>query len=141
MADAVFDKAREGFANGDIDWTAATIKAALIRGYTLSQSHEFVSDVTGAGGTLVASQTLTGKTATGGLCDAADPTFPAVAAGAPITAILIYQASAVAGGADVAASAQRVIARLDGYANLPVTPNGGDIAIAFDDGANRIFKL
>ena len=55
----------------------------------------------------------------------------------------MFQASAVTGGADVAASAQRVIALIDSSTGvaLPVTPNGGDITVAWDSGANRVFKL
>lgn len=143
MANALFDKGRQAFLEGDIDWTTAVIKAALVRGYTPNlATHTFVSDVTGAGGTLVAtSGALASKTATDGVADAADVTFSAVAAGAAIPYVLIFQSSAVGGGGDVAATAQRVIALIDTGTNLPVTPNGGDITVAWDNGANRIFKL
>src|SRR4051794_9918831 len=126
MANALFDPGREGFLAGEIDWDTATIKVSLMRSYTFSASHKFVSDVT-ATGTLVATQTLGTKTVTNGVADAADVTFTAVASGAAIPALLIYQSSAVGGGADVAATAQRVIAYIDAYTNLPITPNGGDI--------------
>ena len=43
--------------------------------------------------------------------------------------------------ADVAASAQRLIAYIDTGTNLPITPNGGDVTVAWDSGANRIFTL
>jgi len=136
------DPGREGFLDGSIDWDTAVIKAALVRGYTFSAAHKFVSDVTTAGGTLVAtSAALASKTVTGGVADAADVTFTAVASGAAITGILIFQSSAVTGGADVAATAQRVIAWIDTATNLPVTPNGTDITIAWDNTTNKIFKL
>jgi hypothetical protein len=218
MANALFDPGREGFLLGEIDWDTAVIKAALVRGYSYSAAHKFVSDITTAGGTLVAtSAALSSKTGTAGVADAADVTFTAVTAGAAITSIILFQASAVTGGADVAATAQRVIAFIDarfqvdiavtaaGAATsivpedlpadiasgavmslisgtgpatvttsapstagsrsisctalasgitagavyeytrsgslLPITPNGGDISVVFDNGANRIFKL
>lgn len=142
MADALFDPGREGFLAGEIDWDTATIKVALVRGYTFSAAHKFVSEVTGAGGTLVAtSAALASKTVTSGVADAADVSFTAVAAGAAITSIIIFQSSAVTGGADVAATSQRLIAYLDSVTGLPVTPNGGDINLTWDSGANRIFKL
>ena len=142
MANALFDPGREGFLAGEIDWDTAVIKAALVRGYTFSAAHKFVSDVTGAGGTLVAtSAALASKTVASGVADAADVTFTTVGAGAAITGILVFQSSAVTGGADVAAGAQRVIAWVDTATGLPVTPNGGDITIQWDAGANRIFKL
>src|SRR4051812_16602597 len=142
MANALFDPGREGFLDGSIDWDTATIKVALVRGYTFSAAHRFVSDVTGAGGTLVAtSAALASKTVTAGVADAADVTFTAVPTGAAIPALVVFQSSAVTGGADVAATAQRVIAYIDTATGLPVTPNGGDITVAWDNAANRIFKL
>src|ERR1041384_3087031 len=141
MANALFDPGREGFLAGEIDWDTAVIKMALVRGYTFSAAHKFVSDVTGAGGTLVVTSGAFGsKTVTSGVADAADVTYTAVASGAAIPALIIFQSSAVTGGADVAASAQRLIAYIDAYTGLPVTPNGGDITVTFDNGANKIFK-
>jgi hypothetical protein len=116
----------------------------LVRGYTFSASHKFVSDLTTAGATIVStSAALTSKTATSGVFNAANltPTFAAVAAGAACPAMIIIQSSAVTGGADVAATSQRVIAYIDTATGLPVTPNGGDINSSWDTGANKIYKL
>lgn len=145
MANALYDLGREGFLAGEIDANTAVLKTSLVRGYTPNlATHKFVSDVTTAGGTLVAtSAAMSSITVTGGIFDAADITFTAVASGAAIPYLLIYQSSAVTGGADVASSAQRVIALIDtstGVA-LPVTPNGGDITVQWDNGTNKIFKL
>lgn len=142
MASTLFDPGREGFLDGTIDFDTAVIKASLVRSYTFSGAHKFVSDLTGAGGALVAtSAALASKTVTNGVADAADVTYTAVGSGAAITGIVVYQASAVTGGADVAATAQRLIAWIDTATGLPVTPNGGDISIAWDNGSNKIFKL
>lgn len=144
MASSLFDPGREGFLSGEIVWKPAgsTIKAALVRGYTFNATHKWVSDLTGAGGTLVAtSAALTSLTNTNGVADAADISFTSVAAGAAIPALVIFQASAVGGGADVAATSQRVIAWIDTATGLPLTPNGQNVNVTFDNGANRIFKL
>lgn len=144
MASALWNPGREGFLSGEIVWKSggATIKAALVRGYTFVSSHKFVSDVTAAGGTLVAtSGALTGLTNTDGVADAADVTFTSVAAGAAIPAVVLFQASAVAGGADVDPTLQRLIAYVDTATGLPVTPNGQNINVTWDNGSNRIFKL
>lgn len=143
MANALFDPGREGVADDTISLSVGVIKAALVRGYTFSASHKFVSDLTGAGGTLVGTPaTLASKTYTNGVFDAADVTFTAVASGAAITGILIFQASAVTGGSDVAATAQRLIGWIDTGTNLPITPNGGDLSVAWDNTAGtKIFKL
>lgn len=142
MANALFDPGREGFLDGTIDWDTAVIKVALVRGYTFSASHKFVSDVTGASGTLhVTSSALASKTVTNGVADAADVAYTAVTANATNHSVLIFQSSAVTGGSDVAATAQRLIAWIDTATNLPVQPNGGDITITWDNGSNKIFKL
>jgi len=142
MANALFTPAKEGFLDATIDLDTAVIKAVLVRSYTFSAAHKFVSDVTTAGGVLAGTpQTLGTKSVTGGVFDAADVTFTAVGANANGHSVLVYQASAVGGGADVAASAQRVIGYYDTGTLLPVTPNGGDITVAWDNGANKIFSL
>jgi hypothetical protein len=142
MANALFDPGREGFLAGEIDWDTAVIKVALVRAYTFSASHKFVSDVTTASGVLhVTSAALASKTVTNGTADAADVAFTAVASNASNHSILVFQSSAVTGGADVASSAQRLIAWIDTGTGIPVVPNGGDITIQWDNGANKIFTL
>lgn len=140
MADTLTGPSREGFLAGEIDWNTAVIKVSLVRGYTYASTHKFMSDVT-VTGTIVATQTLATVTVTDGTADAADVTFPSVPTGAAIGSLVIYQASAVTGGADVAATAQRVIAHIDAAAGLPVTPNGGNISVAWANVEPRIFRL
>jgi hypothetical protein len=140
MTQAVlFPLGREGYANAEVAWYTATIKMALCRGYTYDAADKFVADL--ASVTQVAVATLGTKTYALGVCDAADGTFGAVNAGAACDCLIIYQASAVGGGADVATNAQRLIAYIDNGTGLPVTPNGGEITYAFDAGAVKIFKL
>ena len=142
MANALFNTAREGFLLGEIDWDTATIKVALVRGYTFNAAHKFMSDITTASGIVHAtSAALAGKTGTSGTADATDITFSAVAADATAHVLIVFQSSAVAGGADVASTAQRVIAYLDTGTLLPITPNGGDIIVAWDNNTNKIFTL
>src|SRR6478736_3575333 len=124
MANSLFDPGREGFLAGELDCDTAVIKVAEVRSYTFTASHKFVSDVTGASGVLhVTSAALASKTVTNGIADAADVTYTAVTANASSHSLLVFQSSAVTGGGDVAASAQRVIAWIDTGTNLPVTPN------------------
>lgn len=133
--DQFFALGRQGLGTGLIDVDTAVIKSALVRGYTYNAAHQFVSDVTGAGGTLVqTSAAMTGVTFVDGVLDADDVTFTAVGAGAAIPAILIFQASAVTGGADVAATAQRLIAIIDGRQRftLAAAASGGATALTVD---------
>ena len=142
MANALFDPGREGFLDGTIDFDTAVFKIALVRAYTFSAAHKFVSDVTTASGVLhVTSAALASKTVTNGVADAADVTFTAVTANASNHSVLLFQSSAVTGGADVAATAQRLVAWIDTGTNFPIVPNGGDVTIQWDNGANKIFKL
>jgi hypothetical protein len=147
MANALYNKAKQGLLSGLIDLDTAVIKCALVSGYTptmSSSTHEFVSDVVSAGGTLQGATAMTGCTTTNGVFNADPTTMLSVPAGAACSRVLIYQASAVTGGADVATNAQRVIALIDtaaGGASFSITPNGGNITITWDTGASKIFAL
>jgi hypothetical protein len=140
LSNVLFNTAKEGFLAGEIDWDTAVFKVLLVRSYAGVASHKFVSDVTGAGGVVAAtSAALTAKTLVSGVADAADITFTAAAANASGHGLLVIQSSAVGGGADVAATAQRVVAWFDTGTNLPITPNGGDITVQWN--ASGIFSI
>lgn len=140
MANVLFDKGREGFLDGSIDWDTNTIKAVLVNsGFSPSSTNSVLTDVTGrAGGdgaSAVISPTFGSKTVTDGVADAADITFTAVSSTAGVVnSIVIYQTAGLS-------SSARVIAFIDSATGLDVTPNGGDITVQWDSGANRIFKL
>lgn len=132
----LYDKGREGFLDGSIDWDTDDIRAILIDtgAYTANQAtHDFLDDVAG-GARIAVSSALGSKTATAGVADASDVTFSAVS-GASVEAIVLYKHT----GTD---STSRLIAYIDSATSgLPVTPNGGDITVQWDNGANKIFKL
>lgn len=142
MANGLFNPGREGFLAGEIDANTAVLKVALVRSYTFNAAHKFCSDITTAGGVFhVTSDALASVTVTDGILDAADKLISSVASNANNHSVLLFQASAVTGGADVAATAQRVIAWIDTGTNYPIVPNGGDVTLAWDNGSNKIFKL
>lgn len=135
MANALYDKGREGFLDGSIDWDTNTIKAVLVDTalYTVNlATHANLSDVA-VGSRVSTSGALASKTVTAGVADAADVTFTSVT-GATVEAIVIYADSGVE-------ATSRLIAYIDTATGLPLTPNGGNVTIAFDNGANKIFKL
>lgn len=137
MADALYPLARQSFLAGSptIDWDTDDIKCVLVRSYTYSAAHQFYTDIAGGGGTVVAtSANFGGKTATNGVSDANDITFTAVGAGAACQSLIIYRDTGVA-------ATSPLIAYIDAATGLPVTPNGGDITVQWDAGANKIFKL
>jgi hypothetical protein len=133
MANALYDKGREGFLDGTIDWDSDDIKVCLVDTgtYTVNlATHEDLADLSGI---VATSANLASKTVTAGVADAADVTFSAVS-GSSVEALVIYQDTGVAG-------TSRLIAYIDTGTGLPVTPNGGDITVQWDSGANKIFKL
>lgn len=135
MANALFDKARQRFLEGQFNWTTDTIKAVLVDTGTYTPnltSHEFLSDISG-GARIATSGAFASKTTTGGAADAADVTFTSVT-GASIEAIVIYKDT----GSDATSP---LIAYIDTATGLPITPNGGDIIVTWDNGANKIYKL
>jgi hypothetical protein len=141
VANAAFTPFPEGLLDGSIDCDTAVVKVVFVRAYTFSAAHKFVSDVTGAGGVLNGTPVaLASVTVTGGVLDAADSSVTTTAS-AVNHGILIYQASAVTGGADVAASAQRLICYLDTGTGLPIQPGTGATPITWDNGTNKILKV
>lgn len=135
MASALYDKGREGFLDGSIDWDTDDIRIILVDAadYTVNTAtHDFLDDVP-SGARVATSGALSGKTVTAGVADANDVTFTAVT-GDPSEAIVIYKHT----GNEATA---RLIAYIDTGTGLPVTPNGGDIIVQWDSGANKIFRL
>lgn len=135
MANTLYDKGRERFLTGALNWASDTIKVFLIDtgNYTPNFStHEYLSDVSGSS-RVAGPVTLTSKTTSGGAADAADITFSSVS-GASIEVILIYKDTGTE-------ATSPLIAYIDTATGLPITPNGGDIIVTWDNGANRIFKL
>lgn len=137
MANALYDFGREGFLDGSIDWDTNNIKLVLLDNadYTVNlTTHDNLDDVAaGARATNGTSANLASKTKTAGVADAADVLLTAVT-GDPSESIVIYADSGVE-------SSSRLICYIDTATGLPVTPNGGNITVQFDNGGNRIFKL
>lgn len=135
MANALYDLGREGFLAADIDWDANNIKVVLVDAadYTVNLATDNdLADIP-VGARVATSGNLTSKTVAAGVADAADITFSAVS-GDISENLVIYADSGVE-------ATSRLIAFIDTATNLPVTPNGGDITVAWDNGANKIFKL
>lgn len=79
MANVLYDKGREGFLDGSIDWDTDDIRVVLVRSsYTFSAAHDFLDDIT-SGNENGRSAALGSKTVTSGVADAADTTITAAA--------------------------------------------------------------
>lgn len=135
MANALYGKGREGFLGGTIDWDTNNIKVTLVDAADYTRSidvDDFYNDIT-AGGRVATSANLGTKSITLGVADAGNITFSAVT-GDQSEYLIIWADTTVE-------STSALIACIDTATGLPVTPNGGDINVTWDDGANKIFKL
>src|SRR3972149_6904792 len=120
VANALYDFGRQGFLEGTIDWDTDTIKIILI------DAADYTKD-------LVNHDNLNDVPVAAGVADANNVTWSAVS-GDQSEQIIGYKDSGVE-------STSRLIFNIDTATGLPVTPNGGDITVQWDDGANKIFKL
>jgi len=134
MANALYPLWKEQLlqftANNNL--SAGTVKVALIDTgvYTYSAAHQFYSSASAA--TVNTPQTIGSKTFTNGVFDGADVSFTAVT-GNSVEALIIYVDTGTP-------STSPLVAYIDtSVTGLPVTPNGGNIAITWN--ASGIFAL
>ena len=135
MANALYSKGKQGLIDGSIDMDTDTIKWVLIdtADYTVDlATHDNLDDVPAAA-RVATSAALAGKSVTDGVFDATDPTLAAVA-GDSVEALVLYKDTGTE-------STSRLIGYVDTGGGLPFTPNGSDVTIAHDNGANRIFRI
>ncbi|MFI5833210.1 hypothetical protein ACIA5A_05985 [Micromonospora sp. NPDC051300] len=131
----------EGIQDGSINQVTGVVKVALVRSYTFSAAHKFVSDVTSAGGVINGTPVaLANRTVAGGVFDADDAVIAATASTAD-HGLLLFQASAATGGADVAAGSQRLIGWFDTGTGLPIKPGTGNVTVTWPNTSPRILKV
>lgn len=135
MANALYDKGREGFLDGSIDWDTNNIKLVLIdeADDTIDLAVDDNLDDRAVASRVATSGNFAGKTVTNGVADADDVVLASVS-GDPSESIDIYKDTGTE-------STSRLICNIDTATGLPITPNGADITVQWDAGANRIFKL
>jgi hypothetical protein len=142
---ALYGLGRNKFARGETLWKPAgdTIRVCLIKtAYAVQiDTHEFFTSLganvvgNGGGATRADCPQLTLIDPVLGVCDGNDVTLTAVpGAVGQCSYIGIFKDSGVDGTSPL-------LAFIDVATGLPVTPNGGDITIQWDNGANKIFKL
>jgi hypothetical protein len=141
MANSLYDKGRQRFLEAQLNWITDDIKVVMVDTalYTFAASHEFLSSIA-AEARVTAPTTLTSKTSTNGAADAQDVTFAAVN-GPSIEALVLYKQVLALDGVTPDDTASILIAYIDTATGLPITPNGGDIIVTWDNGINKIFRL
>jgi hypothetical protein len=132
MAAALYDKGREAFANAAINWPADTIKIALLgAGYTANMATDQFLSTTGISGATIGTVTLANKTNVAGVCDADDIVTGNLTTGSTVTQIVGYK--------DTGTAATSPLIFREDVTSTPT--NGGTMTIAWDNTANKIFKL
>lgn len=134
MANAVYDKYKTAILTAGAstslnvdDSTDGPFAALVDTGtYTFSQAHDFYNDLTGVVGTDQVIDNPTVGVVAEGTFDGADLVFPSVS-GNSVEAIIIYRHNS---GAN---TTWRLVLYIDtGVTGLPVTPNGGNINVAWN---------
>ncbi len=132
MANTFYPKGAQKVISAQINFSADTIKAVLVpAGYTYSAAHEFLSDLGSVVGTA---QTLVSKTVDGGVFDAADADFGAIAPGSTAKAAILYKDTGNA-------STSPLVAYIDQLTGFPFATNGGGVSIPWSNGVGKIFSL
>jgi hypothetical protein len=134
MANALYATGKKAILDGDVDLLVDTIKAALVDN-TYAQNlttDDFYSDISAH--VVGTPQTLAGKSTTGGVLDADDVTFSAVASGSTLEAVVLYKDTGVAG-------TSQLIGYIDTITGFPLATNGGDITIAWNPGSYKILAI
>ena len=140
MANAFYDKWKTSLqiadanVSLDVDTTVNGVYVALVTSaYVFSQTHQFFSSLSGIVGTNQRITTPTVGSVGDGIFDGDDLTFPSIATGSTVAAIVAYRHNA---GAN---TTWRLIWYRDTETGLPVVTNGGDITVVFN--AAGIHKL
>jgi hypothetical protein len=136
MTNQIFPSCKENWlgVGTRIDMDADVIKVVGVDSadYTFSSAHDFLNDVT-AGGRVATSAALTGKTQTAGVFDTDDFTFVAVT-GDQFEYFIYYDDT------PATEATKQLIAFFDTFTSgMPVTPNGGDIAV--QQHASGVFSI
>jgi hypothetical protein len=131
----LYDRGRQGFLAGEIDWDAQDIRLIIVDEADDTIDLALDEDLAdrAAASRVATSGAFASKTTTAGVADAADVTLTSVT-GDVGESIDIYQHTGTE-------ATSLEIANIDTATGLPVTPNGGNITVQWDSGANRIFKL
>lgn len=133
MANRFYDLGIEAFLEGGIDAVTDTVKANLLSSASYTPNFttdEFLADVPG-GAVIKAGVALSSKSGTAGTLSASNTTWTSVS-GTAAAFIGLYK--------DTGSSAtSNLILLIDTATGLPITPNGGDIAVAWSSG--QVFTL
>ncbi len=131
-----YPKGLEHFAQGDVNFLTANIKAALVTSaYTPASTDEFLAVISGISGAIVArSGNVSGKSVTGGVLNCSNFTIPLVANGHVIKYVVFYK--------DTGVDATSILLLVDDTGNnLPTTTDGADLGFQVSTAPNKLGAL
>ena len=132
MANQYYPKGAEKTFNGAINYLTDDICAVLVsNAYTLSNTHEFASEL---GALIGTPQALANKATVGGVFDADDVAFGALAPGNTVKAVVLIKYTGNL-------STSPLICYLDEVTGLPLATNGGAVTVPWSNGAQKIISL
>jgi hypothetical protein len=125
MANALYNKFKQGLLNKENDMDTDAIKATLIdsEAYTFAQTHANYTTDVAAGSKIAVSAALTSPTIVDGVFDTADFSWATVS-GVQSEAIILWNDTPTTPTADPLAAFYDT-----GMSGMPVTPNGGNINV------------
>jgi len=136
VASAFYAKGLEAFGNGGVNWVGDTIQAILVDTalYTVHlAAHDNLDDIP-AGARVGSPVTLSGKSNTLGVFDAADISFTSLSSAPSIEALVILKSTGVE-------STSTLLMFIDTATGLPVAAGATQVNVTWDNGANKIGKL
>jgi hypothetical protein len=135
MTNALFDAGRESFLAGSSDWDANNIRLVFVDhadDTPVPATDDNLDDILGAA-RVATSGNFASKTTTAGVADAADVTVTSVT-GDVFESVVIYKDTGTE-------STSTLLVFIDVATGLPLTPDGGNVTVQWDNGGNRIFRL
>lgn len=132
MANKFYPKGAQKVLSAAINFSTDTIKAVLVpEAYVYSDAHEFQSDL---GAVVGAAVVLQNKTVIGGVFDADNISFGAVAAGSTVKAVALFKDTGNA-------ATSSLIAYYDAITGFPFSTNGSEVSTPWSDGPAKILSL
>jgi hypothetical protein len=133
MSNALYDHGRQKFLEGSIAYLTDNIKLAFVDSAVYTPNLASDTFFNAIASTIAISGNFATKTSAAGVADADDVVVTSVS-GAQFEYVVIYKDTGVS-------STSPLIALIDTATGLPFTPTGNNITVAWDNGANKIWKL
>jgi hypothetical protein len=132
LANSFYTLGIEAFLEGSIAALTDTLKCSLVTtGYTPNLATDQFYNIIAGGNITAAGVALASKSGAGGTLSAANVTFTSVS-GAQSAYLVLYKDTGTS-------STSPLIGLIDTATGLPVTPNGGNITVAWSSG--QVFTL